>query len=117
MSKVVTSSFSQHRMMFPERVFGKAGVKWMSSGLAMAPITWPTWSRSSFSRPAKIMKETTVSNIGLKIKTDRIKKLSGIDILKSKSDIPNARASLRSECHLGKHLAAFIPAAIFRFSR
>ena len=35
-------------MILPERVFGRASAKRMSSGLAMAPICSPTHSRSSF---------------------------------------------------------------------
>ena len=39
---VQTSSFKSLRMILPDRVFGSAGAKWRSSGLAMAPITFPT---------------------------------------------------------------------------
>ena len=41
-------SRSGRRMIFPERVFGSVGVKRISSGRANAPISFVTWSRSSF---------------------------------------------------------------------
>ena len=37
------------RMILPLRVFGRPGVKWMMSGLAMGPISLRTWLRSYFS--------------------------------------------------------------------
>src|SRR5215469_9784126 len=38
------------RMILPERVLGRPGANWITSGLAMGPISWPTnWRSSSFS--------------------------------------------------------------------
>ena len=36
-------------MIFPLRVFGSSGVKTMFAGLAIGPIFWATWLRSSSS--------------------------------------------------------------------
>ena len=36
-------------MILPDRVFGRSGVKMISSGFAIGPITFATWSRSSLS--------------------------------------------------------------------
>ena len=36
-------------MIFPDRVFGKSSVKTMEAGLAMGPIFFATWLRSSLS--------------------------------------------------------------------
>ena len=33
------------RMILPERVFGSAGAQWMTSGMAIGPITVLTWAR------------------------------------------------------------------------
>ncbi len=47
---VLTSSLRSLRMIFPDRVLGRAGAKWMLSGLAMAPMILPTWFLSSVLR-------------------------------------------------------------------
>src|SRR6185312_6383958 len=38
------------RMILPERVLGRPGANWITSGLAMGPISWPTNWRSSSAR-------------------------------------------------------------------
>ena len=43
-------SRSNRRMIFPDRVLGRSLVKTMLRGLAMGPMVWATWSRSSTSR-------------------------------------------------------------------
>ena len=34
-------------MILPERVFGRSSVNRIFFGLAIGPMVWPTWSRSS----------------------------------------------------------------------
>ncbi len=41
------TSRSRRRMILPDRVFGRSGVMKIAFGLAIAPISWATWSRSS----------------------------------------------------------------------
>jgi hypothetical protein len=43
------TSRSRRRMILPDRVFGRSGVKTMFAGAANLPIFTPTWSRSSLS--------------------------------------------------------------------
>ena len=45
---LVAISRSSRRMILPERVFGSASVKRISSGRASAPISLTTWSDSDF---------------------------------------------------------------------
>src|SRR5262249_44134053 len=44
-------SRSRRRMILPDRVFGRSAVNRMSSGLAIAPIFFTTWSFRSSTRP------------------------------------------------------------------
>ena len=41
------TSRSSRRMILPERVFGRSSVNRTVFGLAIGPMVWPTWSRSS----------------------------------------------------------------------
>ena len=49
-SRPSAMSLSSRRMILPDRVFGRSSVNSRSFGLAIFPMTWATWSRSSWRR-------------------------------------------------------------------